>query len=393
MKNTFCSLGAIFGVLLLVHPALAEVENQNVNDDKVISPFQPKFLEMKQNIENKEIGEGHVVAENRQAENGQMPWDVNGDFLVNIYDLVLVGLDFGKAGDNITGDINGDKTVDILDLTLVGHHFGETRDVDAIIKDLSNRDIGIATKAITALGEIGGSKAVSALFGVVDNNVSILQFDALEALEKIGTRLKKTGEDDQLLEQIVLGLAHRLNGADYRTKGGQIIYTLGKIGDSRAVSTLVRLLGPYWTIFSEIDPETGQEKIIRFVPKKETWYEVSDVIVALGRIGDASAIDPLIKMAAIDEVGWAWNDVVDALAKINKASSNNFMALVEHLENPDAYVRILVIKVLGGIGDPRAIPILKKIATDEKESYYIREEARYSLLKLGVEIPEIPSPF
>jgi len=52
------------------------------------------------------------------------PWDVNGDGEVDISDLVLVGINFGKSGANIKEDVDGDGRVDIKDLILVGKHFG-----------------------------------------------------------------------------------------------------------------------------------------------------------------------------------------------------------------------------------------------------------------------------
>jgi len=54
------------------------------------------------------------------------PWDVNDDGVVDISDLVLVGLQFGESGANLKGDVNGDGEVDVSDLVLVGLHFGES---------------------------------------------------------------------------------------------------------------------------------------------------------------------------------------------------------------------------------------------------------------------------
>ena len=54
-------------------------------------------------------------------------WDVNGDGLVNILDLVLVAQNMGQPiSVNSRTDVNGDGTVNILDLVLVAQHLGES---------------------------------------------------------------------------------------------------------------------------------------------------------------------------------------------------------------------------------------------------------------------------
>lgn len=53
------------------------------------------------------------------------PAEVNGDGIVNIFDLVSVASQFGKQGQNLVEDVNRDGVVDILDLVLVAGMFGE----------------------------------------------------------------------------------------------------------------------------------------------------------------------------------------------------------------------------------------------------------------------------
>ncbi|MFQ6040157.1 MAG: dockerin type I domain-containing protein [Candidatus Poribacteria bacterium] len=55
-------------------------------------------------------------------------WDVNEDGVVDISDLVLVGIHFGENYNGIKApswDVNEDGVVDISDLALVSIHFGE----------------------------------------------------------------------------------------------------------------------------------------------------------------------------------------------------------------------------------------------------------------------------
>ncbi len=63
-----------------------------------------------------------VVVVRESSQPPRAKWDVNGDGVVNIFDLVLVGGNFGKRG---TGDVNGDGIVNVFDLVTLGAHFGE----------------------------------------------------------------------------------------------------------------------------------------------------------------------------------------------------------------------------------------------------------------------------
>ena len=54
-------------------------------------------------------------------------WDVNGDGLVNILDMVHIAQGFGKSVSlNSRADVNSDGTINILDLILVAQHLGES---------------------------------------------------------------------------------------------------------------------------------------------------------------------------------------------------------------------------------------------------------------------------
>ena len=74
-----------------------------------------------------------------QLENGevteppQLVGDVNRDGVVNIQDLVLVGANFGKTGEN-KADVNGDGVVDIVDLVKVAGALGNVATAPALLR-------------------------------------------------------------------------------------------------------------------------------------------------------------------------------------------------------------------------------------------------------------------
>jgi hypothetical protein len=54
------------------------------------------------------------------------PWEVNGDGVVDIFDIDIIRQHFGESPPkDQMADVNKDGTVDIFDLVLVGLHFGE----------------------------------------------------------------------------------------------------------------------------------------------------------------------------------------------------------------------------------------------------------------------------
>ncbi|MBN2098199.1 MAG: PKD domain-containing protein [Dehalococcoidia bacterium] len=59
---------------------------------------------------------------------GQPAWDLNGDHVCNICDVVVMGLHWGETGDPgwIPEDVNNDGVIDMLDVKVIGLHWGET---------------------------------------------------------------------------------------------------------------------------------------------------------------------------------------------------------------------------------------------------------------------------
>ena len=76
-----------------------------------------------------------TLAVEGEAPKPKLIGDVNGDDMVNIFDLVIAAGQFGQAGTGLMGDVNGDNSVNIFDLVMVAGNFGKTAAAPMLLAD------------------------------------------------------------------------------------------------------------------------------------------------------------------------------------------------------------------------------------------------------------------
>lgn len=121
-------------------------------------------------------------------------------------------------------------------------------------------------------------------------------------------------------------------------------------------------------------------KQARKVGPKQSATDRTRRVVELGKAGSPSAV-PELSAALKDPNGNVRRLAASALGKIGDARAvTPLLALLEQEQKPQ--VRQYAVKALGKIRDPRAQPMLQKIAASENERYYTRDAARAALRKL-----------
>jgi hypothetical protein len=75
-----------------------------------------------------DVTANHTISATFAVNSGAPDWDLNGDYVCNIGDVVKVGLKWGQIGTPgwIPEDVNNDGTVNIGDVVVIGLHWGET---------------------------------------------------------------------------------------------------------------------------------------------------------------------------------------------------------------------------------------------------------------------------
>ena len=158
---------------------------------------------------------------------------------------------------------------------------------------------------------------------------------------------------------------------------------LGRIRDPKAVPSLAGLLNSHDDDLREkaigalvqIGPPSINQLI--GVLQLSPFYSRQAATKALGLIGDARAVDPLL--AALKDPDYSVRrDAVTALANLGAKAEAQ---LISVLGDPNLEVREAAAITLGKIKDPRAIEPLKTVAQDEEPR--VREAAWKALAQIG----------
>ena len=111
------------------------------------------------------------------------PVDVNGDGVVNIFDLVLVAAHLGRQGHNLTADVNRDGVVNILDLVSVAGMFD-----DAAAAPSAQPQVPETLTAAAVRGWLTDAKALEVRDPIMERGIMVLE-QLLAALTPTETKL------------------------------------------------------------------------------------------------------------------------------------------------------------------------------------------------------------
>ncbi len=187
---------------------------------------------------------------------------------------------------------------------------------------------------------------------------------------------------------------------------------LGKLGDHSAVAALIRRLDPGPAAVQSNSPGLvvgdSQTPLPEWVRRERTERDIATVR-SLGALRDASAVGPIVNQGlgsndlelriasavALGKIGDA--AAVPALENVlqdyyRAAPTNDDRAVViqspasapsvEKFDERQAYLRTAVVRALGEIGDPSAVPVLKRAFYNDNNSI-VRDEAADALSRIS----------
>jgi hypothetical protein len=277
----------------------------------------------------------------------------------------------------------------------------DKRTVGPLIEALKDKDPDVVWRAAAALGDKGDNRAIKPLIATLKYKDFAVQHFVEAALVKIGSpavkpliaALKNANSDVLRVKAItVLGkigdkgavgpLILALKDTEVDTVRVAAAIALGKIGDNRALKPLILALkDPYSVLQDEAVAalvkigEPAVEPLIAALEDTDTDAVRVAAAIALGKIGDNRAVEPLI-LALKDRYSVLQDEAVAALVKIGEPAVG---PLITRLKNKSVTIRVASATVLGIIGDKRAVHSLVEALTD----WEVRHSAAMALDSLG----------
>lgn len=247
------------------------------------------------------------------------------------------------------------------------------RDIIGLSKALQNRkEPRLRREAAEALGSMADARAVEPLIAALNDTWEPVRKTAAESLSKIDSHWRTAGATKKFIQRFIAGLKDK----DVSVRRGAAD-ALGVIGDASALEPLIAAL---------IDG-TVHETVVEALSKIDPYWFTSEVgkksvltLVAALKGGDWRVRGPAAKTLGIVGDAQAVEPLIAALkgdSLLRKAAAEALgrigdrraiEPLIFALKDTEGYVREAAAKALGMIGDPRAVGAL--IAALEEESIY-----------------------
>lgn len=264
--------------------------------------------------------------------------------------------------------------------------------VDPLIKALKEDDRAVVRKnAAWALGEIGGGKVIPPLIKAMkEDDVGVVRNEAAVALGKIASK-KATG-----------ALIRTMKKDKYETARKNAAWALSEIADKSAVGDLVDVLSDKGKSEEERESDAviaqveaalinigspSVKPLIGLLDHDEAYVRAR-AAYCLGKIGDKTALDELMKVAATDESPMVRGYAITALANLKtrkavKSQKKEMAGAIDSLLNPKEWKtnRAKAAETLGNIKDERGVEPLLRAANSPMSE--LRDKAITALGNIG----------
>ncbi|MDP8233546.1 MAG: HEAT repeat domain-containing protein [Candidatus Saelkia tenebricola] len=238
---------------------------------------------------------------------------------------------------------------------------------EIILELLKDKDNDIRRIAAKTAKPYLGAKAIEPLIAVLEDTDKYVRFCAAESLEYLHWKPLNNSEKviylrakqkwDEIISMGEIAIEPLINFLQNNDNDDQmnIVDALGRIGDARAVLPLIEVL-----------------------QDKNYYYFIETTLEAIGKIGDTRAVEPLLEILK-DSNGNIRKNVVETLVSVGDLRCVG--PLIEVLKDSDISIRCNAAEALGKIGNINAVKPLTMLLNDKY--YMVRVKAAEALGKIG----------
>lgn len=243
---------------------------------------------------------------------------------------------------------------------------GNTEATQAVIEALADRSVRISI--IDALGEIRATQALKPLLGLLSEDDAIIRRNVIRVLGQF--------DDSQAITPLIPLLNDKSAGV--RKKAAELLVRMGWEPENNLQERQYLIASQMWDELIELYPDCA-ESLIALLSDEDSSVR-DGVALALGYLGDTSAVNPLIK-ALTDENNAVRRLAASALGMLGDGQAVN--ALLVAMQDEDEWVREAASEALGKLGDIGTMDTLVECLLDD--NMWIRLNAAAALDGMGWE--------
>jgi HEAT repeat protein len=268
---------------------------------------------------------------------------------------------------------------------------GDPRAVDTLLAARSDSNAQVRQTSAEALAGIGSPAIAPIINALSDKKTEDIAVYALVEIGKPAVRplIEALDSDDPHVRSVAIGILGEigdseavvpitglLDDPDQSVRLGAAS-ALGRFGDDRAVMSLVSLLKDESTAAEAADSlaKIGMPAVLLLIDllSDKAGHVRKHASSALGRIGDARAVEPLISLIN-DEDPEVRLHAVTALGQLkDERACKPLVSLLK--DEPETRIKELTILTLADIADPYAVKQLTVVARDTGEQNNLRAAA------------------
>lgn len=261
-----------------------------------------------------------------------------------------------------------DSLLRMYTLEAIVDNKNRSKAVDPLIELLRDEESAVRAKVAWALGKIKDKRAVAPLIKQLKDDSGAVRKSVIKALGELWAL-----ESKPVLLALLLD-----NNWEARSESAVVLEYMGWKPSDKTENVLFLIAKEKWAEIVKLE-KFNVDILVRFLGDSEEEIR-KQIAWSLGEIGNTRAIQPLYDLMMTEDIHDVIKTAAESLGKIGGEKVMNLLHVAIH-DDSNWYVRKCAAEALGTLGTPKSIAPLLDLVDDE--SLYVQKAVKKVLIDIS----------